>query len=273
LPIVVSQFGVHLIEIMEKGTPTRQVQVATLERKLEPSQKTYDFYYNKANEFASQNTSGEQFDSSIIQKGFNKRIADNLRENDKNVPGLEQPRELVRWAYQAEKGDVSKVFTFGDKYVIAHLVDIKEKGILPLDEVRDQVTAEVRKQKKAEMLIEKFKAASGTNIDDIARKLNTTAVDAENVSFQNAYVPGLGNEPQIAGTLYTMKQGEISRPIKGENAVAVVAVTRITEPEPVTDYTQTINQLAEQLRSRSDYELFNAMKEKANIVDNRGRFY
>ena len=48
---------------------------------------------------------------------------------------------MIRWAYQAEKGDVSKVFTFGDKYVIGRLTDIRDKGILPLDAVRERAMA------------------------------------------------------------------------------------------------------------------------------------
>lgn len=103
LPIVTSQFGIHLIEIMDKSSGSKQIQVLTLERKIEPSQKTYDAAYNKAQEFASKNSSGEAFDSAIVKQGLNKRIADNIRENDKNIPGLDQPRELVRWAYSAKK--------------------------------------------------------------------------------------------------------------------------------------------------------------------------
>lgn len=63
-----------------------------------------------------------------MKQGLNKRIADNIRETDKSVPGLESPRELVRWAYQANKGDISKAFTFGDKYVVAHLTDVKKRN-------------------------------------------------------------------------------------------------------------------------------------------------
>lgn len=39
LPIVTSQFGIHLIEIMDKSSGSKQIQVLTLERKIEPSQK------------------------------------------------------------------------------------------------------------------------------------------------------------------------------------------------------------------------------------------
>lgn len=273
MPIVASQFGVHLIEITEKGPATRQVQLAIVERKIEPSQKTYDEMYNKANEFAATNSSTEAFNDAIIKQGLNKRIADNLRETDRNVAGLEQPRELIRWAYTAKKGDLSKVFTFGDKYVIATLTDIREKGFLPLEAVKDQVTAEVRKQKKAEMLIEKFKNATGNTVDEIASKLNLTAIDGDNVSFANGYIPNLGNEPAIVGTIFSLKSGQLSKPIKGDNAVAVLTVKSFQEPPATTDYSANIKSVADTRKSRSDYEVFNALKEKAEIEDNRANFY
>ncbi len=273
MPIVTSQFGVHLIEILDKGAPTKQVQVAIIDRKIEPSQKTYDNVYNKASEFASKNRTGESFDSSIVKQGLNKRIADNIRENDKNIPGLDQPREMVRWAYTANKDDISKVFTFGNKYVIAHLTEIKEKGYLPLETVKDLVTTEVRKQKKADVLIEKFKSAGNSSIDAIGQKLNTPATDADNVTMANNYIPGIGNEAAVVGTVFSMKAGKISEPIKGDNGVCVVMVKNFNEPAANADFSSNRKQVAEQRKGRSDYEVFNALKEKANVEDNRGKFF
>lgn len=273
LPIVTSQFGIHLIEVLDKSSASRQIQIATVDRKVEPSQKTFDDIFNKANQFAATNNTGELFDSAVVKQGLNKRIADNIRETDKSIPGLESPRELVRWAYQAKKGDVSKAFTFGDKYVIAHLTDIKEKGILPMEDVLEQVTAEARKVKKADLLIEKMKATGATNVDDMANKLNVTAGDAENVSFQNPYIPGIGNELNIVGSIFGMKASQMSKPLKGENCVCAVFVKSFTEPPATTDYSANIKQVLDQRKSRSDYEVQNALKEKANIEDNRGRFY
>ena len=273
MPVVTSQFGIHLIEIMDKGVPSKQIQVATLERKVEPSQKTYDDIYSKANQFASTNTTVALFDSACIKQSLNKRIADNIRESDKNIPGLDSPRELVRWVYQAEKGDVSKAFTLGEKYVIAKLVDIKDKGTLPLESVREQVTAEVRKEKKTEMLTEKINAAGASTIDALAQKLNITTTDVESINFQNPYIQGLGNEPKVVGTIFGLKQGSMSKPIRSEGGVIVLLVKSFTEPAAITDYSANIKQVADQRRSRSEYEVFNALKEKANIEDNRGKFY
>jgi peptidyl-prolyl cis-trans isomerase D len=272
MPIVTSQFGVHLIEILEKGPATRQVQLAIVERRIEPSQKTYDAMYNKASDFASKNQTAEQFNDAIVKQGLNKRIADNVRETDRTIAGLEQPRELIRWAYDADKGDVSKVLTFGDKYVIATLTEIRDKGYLPLDIVKDQITTEVRKQKKAEMLIEKFKSA-GTTLDAISSKLNIPAADADNIKFDNPYIPNLGNEPAIVGTIFAMKSGQVSQPIKGENGVSVVMVKSFQEPPATKDYTMNMKSVGDTRKNRVDYEVFGALKEKADIEDNRGKFF
>lgn len=273
LTIVTTQFGVHLIQITGKGVPSRQIQLAVIERKVEPSQRTYDAIYAQANAFAAANTDAAAFDSAIVKSGLSKRIADNMRENDRNIAGLDQPREMIRWAYQAKVGDLSKIFTFGDKYVIAKLTDIREKGILPLDVVRDQVTVEARRVKKGEMLTEKMNASGGKSVDEIAQKINAIAADAENVSFANPYIQGLGSEPKIVGTVFGMKANTMSKPIAGDNGVCVVFVNAFTEPQPTTDYSSNARSMADQRKSRSDYEVLNSLKEMAGIQDNRGRFY
>jgi peptidyl-prolyl cis-trans isomerase D len=275
MPIVQSQFGVHLIEIMDKAKPSEQVQVAIIERKIEPSQKTYDALYNKAQEFASQNSTGASFDSSVVKKSLTKRVADNLKEADKTIPGLEQPRELVRWAYKANKGEVSKVFTIGDKYVVAHLVEIREKGVSPMEDVKDKVTVGAKKVKKGEMLAEKFKtqAAGATTIDAMAQKLNTTPLTADNVTFANNYIQGLGNEPKVLGTIFSMKAGQTSQAIKGDNGVYVVSIDKFNEPAATVDFSGQQKQVADQRKQRSEYEVANALKEKAKVEDNRGKFY
>jgi peptidyl-prolyl cis-trans isomerase D len=272
MPIVVSQFGVHLIEIMDKGPVSRQVQLAVLERRIEPSQKTYDQVYNKANEFAAKFQTPQEFNDAITKQGLNKRIADNIRETDRTIAGLDQPRELIRWAYDSDKDAISKVFTFGDKYVIAHLVDIKEKGYLPLEAVKDQVDAEVRKQKKAQMLMEKFSGA-GNTIDAISSKLNVPASDADNIRFDNPIITAIGNEPVLVGTIFAMKSGQTSKPIKGETGVTVLTVKSFQEPPATTDFSTNKKTVAETRRSRVEYEVFGALKEKAGIEDNRGRFF
>src|SRR6185436_6848291 len=50
--LVESKFGFHIIKVFDVSKGKKpEVKVATVERKMEPSQKTYDAIYNKANQF------------------------------------------------------------------------------------------------------------------------------------------------------------------------------------------------------------------------------
>jgi peptidyl-prolyl cis-trans isomerase D len=273
--LVETNFGFHIIKVYDASKKNKQVQVAVIERKVEPSQKTYDALYNKAQEFVAKNGTGKSFDSAAVAVGMNKRVADNLKEADKQVPGLEQPRELVRWAYKANKDDVSKVFTLGEKYVVAHLTDIREKGISPMEDVKDRVTAGARKAKKAEQLMEKVKSkmGGGGTIDAVAQNLNTNVISADKVIFANNYIQGMGNEPHVLATVFTMKQGQISQPIKGDNGVYVVMLEKMDEPAELKDVAAEQKQIGDQRRQRSEYEVGQALKDKAKVEDYRGKFY
>ncbi len=274
--LVETIFGFHIIRIFDAAkTKKQEVMIATVERKIEPSQKTYDALYNKANQFVASNSTGEAFDSAIVKQGLQKRVADNIRENDRTIPGFEQSRELIRWVYKAEKGEVSKAFTVGEKYFIAHLVGIKEKGVLPLDDVKPQVTAAVIKQKKGDLLVEKInkQAAGATTIDAVAQKMSVSATEVPNASMANTFIPSAGNEPRVIGTAFSTKEGELSKPVKGENGVFVFTVLKFIDPAPVKEYETNRKQLLDSRKGRSEYEVFNALKEKANIEDNRGKFY
>jgi peptidyl-prolyl cis-trans isomerase D len=189
--------------------------------------------------------------------------------------GLEQPRELIRWAFTAKKGEVSKVFTLGNIYVVAHLADIRDKGILPLDAVRDQMTAGARIDKKAEMLTEKFNNAlkDAKTLEDLAAKLSTQVRSHEALQFANPSFPEIGRELHITGTLFSMEPGKMSPPLKGESVVMVAVVIKFTEPPKDADMSAMRKQKLSTLKQRSEFEVPGALKEKANIEDYRGKFY
>lgn len=275
LVIVQSQFGIHLIEIQDKGVPSKQIQIATVEHKLQPSQKTYDDLFAVANKFAAENNTAALFDSAVVKRGLNKGIADNVKEADRRLPGIESPRELIRWAYGAKPNETSKVFTMGDKYVVAKLVSVKDKGILSLDDVKDQVTAGARRQKKAEMLLEKYNkmAAGSKTIDEVASKLQKPAQIAENISFGNSFNQSFGNDARAIATIFTLKPGAMSTAIQGDQGVYIIMLDKFTEPADMKEFKQQQAQLMNARKQTADGGVQNALKEKAEVEDNRGKFY
>jgi hypothetical protein len=70
-----------------------------------------------------------------------------------------------------------------------------------------------------------------------------------------------------------MKQGQVTPPVKGMNGVFVASVEKINEPAEPKDLSASQKQLGDQRKQRSEYEVFNALKEKAKVEDYRGKFY
>jgi peptidyl-prolyl cis-trans isomerase D len=276
LQIVESQFGVHLIEVMDKGKESRRILISTVERTSAPSSTTYQFYYGKASEFAGKNNNKDLFEKAAKEQGLNKRSAESLRETERNFNGIENARDVVRWAYGAKKDEVSPVFQIGDRYLVAILTKIKEKGTLPLEEVKEQVELEAKKQKKAEKFMAEFEAnmKSASTIDQLAQKMNLQLETASNQSFINGVLGNYGREAVILGAAFGSKAKVLSKPSKGDNAVFVYIVTDFTEAQASADnYKSNATTVSNSVRQRVDYEIFEALKDKAEIEDRRATFF
>lgn len=274
LQVVESQFGVHLIEVTARGKEAKKVLISYVDRAVEPSSKTFQVMYQKASEFAGKNNSKELFEKAVTEQKLTKIPAMNFKDIDRNVSGLQNSRQIVRWAFEANKGDVSQVFELDNKYVVALLTEVKEKGILAFDDVKKQVEFEVIKDKKAEQFINEFNAKlqSAQSLVSFSSSVNIPVDSVKSASFVSPFLPS-GRENLLIGHVVASKPGFIKKAIKGDNGVYVIDLIKINEPAPTQDYKAVIDQVGNQVRSRVDYEVFEAMKTKANIEDYRAKFY
>jgi peptidyl-prolyl cis-trans isomerase D len=271
--IVETQFGIHIVDIMNQAGGSRQVKIAYVDRRIEPSSKTYQTIFNKANEFGLKNTTAEAFDNAAKAQNLNKLTEANVQANARQVGPLENSRELVQWMFKANVGEISKVYEFNNRFTIAKLTEVREKGYAPLEQVKDQVMFEARRDKKAQMLTEKIKkAGNASNLSAMATALGTSVQQAVNISFASPFLNN-GMEGRVVGKVMAMKQGAVSGSLDGNAGVFVVAVTSVVTPQAPANYNDIASQLRQQVQSRAQFEVFNALREKANITDNRYKFY
>ncbi|MBI2272122.1 MAG: SurA N-terminal domain-containing protein [Bacteroidetes bacterium] len=278
ITVVETQFGYHIIEVLDRSKgESKLVQVATIDKKIEPSPKTIQSYYTKAGEFAGKNRTLEAFTKAVEEQKINKRVAEDVKEGDKNIPGLESPRELVRWMYneKTKKGDVSDAFELGNKFVVAVLTEIRPKGIPPMELVRELVEPKAKERKKAEKFIEDYNKilSREKNFDNVAILCDLQSRDMEDLTFNTTSLPGAGKEDDFVGTVVTMKAGTISKPIVGRSGVYVVKLESIKEAPETKDYSNIASQTVSTMQSRVDYEVFEALKDNAEIVDKKAKFY
>lgn len=277
--IVPSQFGIHIVQTTDRSKLTLQARVATLVRKVQPSTRTYQDTYAQASKFASENTTAEKFNAAIVAEKLNKRVA-SVRENDRDIIGLESARILIRAAYEADKGDIlttsqgSPIFELGNNFVIAVLTKATEEGESTFEEAKTRVELAVTKEKKNEYLIKKASDAINgkTDLQAIASQLNTDVKNAANINFNSFSIPGLGMEPAVVGTVTALDVDKISKPIAGNNGVYIVKVTSVNQgAEQSVNAEQT--RLAQSLGYRASSQAFEAQRKKADITDNRSKFY
>ena len=273
--VVETNFGYHIMEVQDvsKNTQTKY-KLATISRKIQPSEKTLNNFNLKASEFAGKYNTAELFTKGCEEQKFVPRIADNIREGDKQIPGLENPKELIRWVYTAKKGEISTSFQFGNRFVVAKLTDIKEKGTAPFDQVKDDVTLRAKQEKKAQQFTKELNdyLAMTKSATDLAAKMKLTVEKANDLLFNSYSVAGLGKEDVMCGAVSVLKPNTPSKALQGTNAAYIVWVTSKKEPAPLKDLKATQKATNSTLSSRADYEAFEAMKTLADIEDHKAKF-
>ncbi|UKI39117.1 MAG: hypothetical protein L6V35_08115 [Alistipes putredinis] len=136
---------------------------------------------------------------------------------ERNVRGLDDSRELVRWIFNNKKGDVSSILDVNGDYVVASVTGVKESGVAPLAQVSSQIRSKLVRQKKAEMLAAKMQ---GLSIAEAAELEGASDGNIEKLTFSAFYVPSLGVEPALIGAVCGgAEQGKVSKPVTGVTGV------------------------------------------------------
>ncbi len=273
--VVQSQFGFHIIEITDQKNFNKQITVGVIDRSITPSNSTTQALFGKANTLLSSLSSAKEFDALKLTDGFSKRVADDIKQTDRFVAGIESPRELIRWAYKADVDDISPLFEAGNKYVFARLTKVKNAGTVPMEYLKSELEAGARKEKKVALLKDKMTAAMAGNarIEQVAQKLGTVANPAAGLSFGMPIIPGVAREASVVGTVFGSEKGKLIGPLEGERGVYLVYVDNFVDALPLPDYTNNKIDQFNMSKSRVDNEFLEGLKKSAKIVDNRIIFY
>lgn len=274
--LVETQFGFHIIKITGKTTPTKKVRVAMVKLAVEPSSRTMQDIYTKASQFASQAKDKESFDKLVEENNLTKRLAERITADQNGLPGIPEAREIVRWSFdeKTDVGQVSNVFDLENRYIVALLEESREKGFATLEQVKDFIEPLVKREKKAEQIITKLNTQIKSKADLEAKYASLgMRADTSDLSLATTNLPGFGREDEVLGKTFATKAGEMSKPIKGNQAVFMVIPESFTKASPKDDYTTEKRIIQNTFISRVQREVNEALKKKAEIEDNRLLFY
>ena len=268
-----SQYGMHIVRIKEATKPVTKVQLAVLEKLAIASKETFQTYYSQANDVASKSEGKlAKFNEVTAQMNLYPMPAYNIAEGAKNVANYSNAREISRWAYEANKGDVSQIISLDNKYFfIVAVTEVREKGIPAVDKVEKEIATVIRREKSNEKVLAKIKEqVSGLNsLEAIAEKLGTTVSKQSGVSFGS---PGSRTfDPKFIGAVAGASENTLTGPIAGNVGVYVFSVDSretgafFTEDDAKQQQNQAFSYQVQMLPS--------ILGKLSGVVDNRAKFF
>ncbi|MCE3294917.1 MAG: hypothetical protein K0R65_631 [Crocinitomicaceae bacterium] len=280
--VVETNFGYHIIEILgkkEAKIPVLSVVDKNLtpspETEMEINDKVHNLLYTIDSKVSRQKTVKEKialFDSLAQKNGYFSRPIRILDEKPR-VQGFQTSfaaDKILKMAYdeEAEVGDlVSAPIKDQGKYIIAMVTSIREKGVPSFEDVEERMRYEVIKEQKAKRFINMM--INEKSLEALARKLNTPVMKGE-VTFANPQIPNASYEPEIVGSLFSaLKDGQKTVPLKGEQGVYVIQITKTIKAPSAANYNAERDQLLANSRAQMQGATKAAFMKLADVKDNR----
>tara|TARA_B100000902_G_scaffold198469_1_gene189356 strand:+ start:121 stop:1908 length:1788 start_codon:yes stop_codon:yes gene_type:complete len=247
-----------------------KVLIADVVKDIIPSNDTSNDIYRMASqaEFDANNDLPlNNSDSSLFIDSF-----ESFEQFDSGLPGITNSRQVIKWLYEDETrvGNVKR-FTLNQGYIVAKALNFNKKSLPSVNDVRDEVSKIIRKDKKLDFLLKKYR--SSIDIESIAQEYDIELERASAVTQNDPLLVGAGDEPYIIGSSFSLDTNETSKILKGNNGIYLV---RLLSKEIAED----IGIGAAISRSMSDREIERistlipeVLESKAEIVDNRSLYY
>ena len=263
--LVETEFGFHIINVTDKQDAIR---LATIAQKIAPSEITSDANFTKATQFEMA-ANDKAFDVAAKELKLTIAPVSKLLALDENIQGLNTPqRDIVRWAFTADKGDVKR-FNVTTGHVIARLKNVNKAGLLPIEEAKIAFGTKLMNEKKAVLIKDKMNAST---LEALAKATGSPVKEALNVSVANSFIETVGPEPKVLGLAFSAKAGKVSETIEGTSGVFKIKVKSTTKAPVVTDYKEIITRINNQSKGSVSNRIYTALKNDADIEDNRAQF-
>lgn len=277
LEVIRSRFGYHVIELTAAKGATPAYQIGFLAKEILASEATIEKASLEATKLAAQKDP-KNFDAYIQKNGLRKiSSAALIKENDANAGELQDARQLIRWVFEAKKGEISDPYNIGDMFVVAVVDKIFSEGTQDVETAKPMVEGVIRDQKKAEQIVKNLganptleKAAAAYNKEILSAGLDSS------LTFTSPIINGIGTEPKLTGAIFNKENlNKVAAPLAGKTMVYVFKVNGIASKvaDTETEASQFKTQQVTALRNQAATSWFEGLRKRATIKDNRSKFF
>ena len=232
--VVKSELGLHVMKALADPDYT---QIKYEEQKFEivAGNKTVKEVDQVSRKFRNMITEGDakSFQNAIDKMGLNVLVQKEVKSDIRALPGIEDYadiRSILDWMFdnKRKKNDVSDRFAFSNRHVVILMNAVKHIGYAELEEVRERIEPLVKLELKAAKIREKLEKAieKSKTIEELAQKSGGSLIQLDGVRLGQAMANQASNDMKIVGALFGVELKKISKPIDGNNGVAVAFIEK-----------------------------------------------
>lgn len=264
-----------ILQVMNKKSMQTKYKVAVVKREVEFSKETYNAAYNKFSQFVAQNTTVDSMVKNAEESGYTLMPRTDLSSAEHYVGGVRSTREALKWIFAAKPGEVSPLYECGenDHLMVVALDKIHEAGYRDINSVAEMLRAEIRRDKKAEKIMEEMKKYN--SIAQVKGMKDAVSDSVKHVTFSApAYISVTrSSEPVIGAVAAKTAANKVSAPIKGNGGVYMIQVYAKEKGSEKFDAKQEETTLTNMAVRIAGNQLINDLYQKAKVVDQRYLFF
>jgi peptidyl-prolyl cis-trans isomerase D len=275
--VVKTQFGYHIIDLLSQKGSSPAYKIGYLAKEIFASEETINNASNNAIKLSAEKDA-KKLDAYIQKNGLQKiSVPTLIKENDAQIGQMQDARQLVRWVFEAKKGDVSDPMPVGDQFVVAMVDKIYKEGTQDAETARPLVENTIKEEKKAAEIIKALGSNPTLEIASAkyAKEIKTAGADSS-ISFKSQIINEVGAEPKLIGAIFNKANlNKVAAPISGKAGVFVFKVNSIAQKadDPNEDKVQFRMTQTTALRNQAVSNWFEGLRKKATVKDNRSKFF
>ncbi len=275
--VVRTQFGYHVIEVMSQKSFSPAYKIGFMAKEIIASEATINKASLEATKLSAEKNP-KNLEAYLQKNGLQKITNPSLiKENDGQIGQLQDARQLVRWVFEAKKGDVSDPYSIGDQFVVAIVDKVQKEGTQNAETARPMAEGVIRDEKKAAEITKNLGAnvTLETAASKYSKEILTAGADST-LTFNSQIINGIGNEPKLLGAAFNKQNvNKVAPAFGGKTGVYVFKLNSISQNGSMTpaELLEFRNQQTAALRNKAVTNWFEGLRKKATIKDNRSTFY
>ena len=274
--VVKTQFGYHIIRVMEKKpASTRSLDESKVQiEEILKSERAQKEAERISTELAGKLTKPADLDT--VAKGRGLTVAETpLFARDEPIPGLGMAPAIGNRAFELKSGEVSEAIRSQNGFAFITVTATEASRLPTLDEVKARVRGDVQTSKAVEAAKQRAAglAAQLKSARDFTAAAKAAGFEAKTTDLvvRGAALPDVGVSPAVEAAAFSLAQGGVSDPVVTDSGAVIVKVVEKKSPtaeELAAGRDAVKNELLNQQKQRFYASYMSKARERMTIKSN-----